>query len=241
MLARPILGMQLHACTYSAATNRILAWAQRGEPRYVGFALVNNVMEACDSPDLRAVTNIADLVTPDGMPFVWAQRRLGLPEATRVYGPRLTEHVLTAAAAEGPPVGFYGCTAEVLAQLRATVQRRWPQPAIRYAFAPPFRPLRPEEDAAVTAAIRASGVRLLLVGSSTPKQEHWMAAHRGRIPAVMLGVGAAFDFLAGTKSQAPVWMQGAGLEWLFRLATEPRRLWRRYREHNPRSVALFLV
>ncbi|MCS6952659.1 MAG: WecB/TagA/CpsF family glycosyltransferase [Bryobacterales bacterium] len=234
-----ILGMRVDATDYVRATRQIVAWARRGESRYVCCASVNNVMEAYDSAEFRRVMNGADLVTSDGMPLVWGLRRLGLPEATRVYGPRLTEHVLAAAAAEGLPVGFYGCTAEVLAQLRAAVQRRWPQLAIRYAFAPPFRPLRPEEDATVTAAIRTSGVRILFVGLSTPKQEYWMAAHRGRIPAVMLGVGAAFDFLAGTKPQAPAWMQGAGLEWLFRLATEPRRLWRRYLKHNPRFLVFF--
>ncbi|HXG35230.1 MAG TPA: WecB/TagA/CpsF family glycosyltransferase, partial [Bryobacteraceae bacterium] len=221
------------------ATRLVVEWARRGESRMVCCASVNNVMQACEAPAFRALMNAADLVTPDGMPLVWGLRRLGVPGAGRVYGPELMRRLLGAAAAAGLPVGFYGATEAVLARLRAAVQKRHPRLSIRYYYAPPFRPLTPEEDARITEAIRASGVRILFVGLSTPKQELWMAAHRGRVPAVMLGVGAAFDFLAGTKPQAPGWMQRAGLEWLFRLATEPRRLGPRYLKQNPKFVILF--
>jgi N-acetylglucosaminyldiphosphoundecaprenol N-acetyl-beta-D-mannosaminyltransferase len=195
-------------------------------------------MEAYDSGDFRRIMNEADLVTPDGMPLVWGLRMLGASDATRVYGPDLTPAVLGAAERAGVPVGFYGATESVLGKLRAEVRRRFPALQAPYWFAPPFRPLSPEEDAEVIRQLGCSGVRVLFVGLSTPKQERWMAAHRGRVPAVMLGVGAAFDFLAGVKPQAPRWMQGHGLEWLFRLATEPRRLWWRYLKHNPRFAAL---
>jgi N-acetylglucosaminyldiphosphoundecaprenol N-acetyl-beta-D-mannosaminyltransferase len=216
----------------------VIEWAQRAESRYVCCASVNNVMEAYDAAEFRRLMNAADLVTPDGMPLVWGLRRLGAPAATRVYGPELMRRLLAAAAEAGLPVGFYGATEAVLARLRAAVEQWQPELRIGYHFAPPFRPLTAAEDAHITEAIRASGVRILFVGLSTPKQEQWMAAHRGRVPAVMLGVGAAFDFLAGTKPQAPGWMQRAGLEWLFRLATEPRRLAPRYLKQNPRFVIL---
>jgi N-acetylglucosaminyldiphosphoundecaprenol N-acetyl-beta-D-mannosaminyltransferase len=206
----------------------------------ISYPTVNNVMEGYDSPAFRSVMNRADLVAPDGMPLVWGLRALGIRGATRVYGPDLTPHVLAAAEREGIPVGFYGATGAVLERLLKRIHGRYPRLDVAYALAPPFRPLSDEEDIAVTERINASGARILFVGLSTPKQERWMAAHRGRVGAVMLGVGAAFDFLAGVKRQAPRWMMGAGLEWLFRLASEPRRLWRRYLKHNPRFVFLFL-
>ncbi len=236
---RTILGMRVDPTSYQAASAQVVEWARAGESRYVCAASVNNVMEAHDSSEFQRIMNQADLVTPDGMPLVWGLRLMGARGARRVYGPDLTPAVLAAAERESLPVGFYGASGEVLGRLLAEVQRRFPELDVRYSFAPPFRPLGEEEDRDVVAAIRASGVRVLFVGLSTPKQERWMAAHRGRVPAVMLGVGAAFDFLAGVKPQAPRWMQNAGLEWSFRLATEPRRLWRRYLKHNPRFAALF--
>jgi N-acetylglucosaminyldiphosphoundecaprenol N-acetyl-beta-D-mannosaminyltransferase len=234
-----ILGMRLDATSYPDAAERILGWARAGESRYLCAASVNNVMEAHDSRAFLRIMNDADLVTPDGMPLVWGLRMLGAREATRVYGPDLTPVVLAVAQRERLPVGFFGAKQRTLESLVAVVRRRYPTLEIAYACAPPFRPLSASEDAAMVGAIRASGARILFVGLSTPKQERWMAAHRGSIPTVMLGVGAAFDFLAGVKPQAPAWMQAAGLEWLFRLATEPRRLFWRYLKHNPRFAALF--
>jgi N-acetylglucosaminyldiphosphoundecaprenol N-acetyl-beta-D-mannosaminyltransferase len=198
-------------------------------------------MEAYDSAEFREIMNSADLVTPDGMPLVWALRLLGARHATRVYGPDLMLHILEAAAREGLPVGFYGADPRTLGMLTENVRRRVPALRIAYAFSPPFCPLEREEDESIVREIEASGARILFVGLSTPKQERWMAAHRGRVDAVMLGVGAGFDFLAGTKPQAPRWMMRAGLEWLFRLLTEPRRLWRRYLRHNPRFAVCFAL
>jgi N-acetylglucosaminyldiphosphoundecaprenol N-acetyl-beta-D-mannosaminyltransferase len=239
--SRSILGMRADATSYPAASSQVLAWARTGESRYVAIATVNNVMEAYDSPAFRAIMNAADLVTPDGMPLVWGLRLLGIRTAARVYGPDLTPCVLEAAEREGIPVGFYGSTGAVLEKLLQAVRGRYPRLRIACASAPPFRPLSREEDLATIALINGSGARILLVGLSTPKQERWMAAHRGRVEAVMLGVGAAFDFLAGTKRQAPRWMMRAGLEWFFRLVSEPRRLALRYLKHNPRFLVLFLA
>ncbi len=237
--AARVLGMRVDRTSYQEAARKALDWALAGESRYLCAASVNNVMEAHDSADFMRVMNEADLVTPDGMPLVWGMRLLGASGATRVYGPDLTPVVLGEAERAGVPVGFYGATAPVLARLEARLRRRFPKLNAPYWYAPPFRPLSPSEDEEVVRQLRRAGVRILFVGLGTPKQERWMAAHRGRVPAVMLGVGAAFDFLAGVKPQAPGWMQNHGLEWMFRLACEPRRLWRRYLKHNPRFAALF--
>src|SRR5690606_7268495 len=134
-------------------------------------------------------------------------------------------------------VAFYGGTPEALAGLQTELTSRYPGLDIRFAYSPPFRPLTPEEDEAVVADIIASGARILFVGLGCPKQERWMAAHKERLPLVQLGVGAAFDFHAGRIKQAPSWLQDLGLEWLFRLAVEPRRLWKRYLYNNPRFIA----
>jgi N-acetylglucosaminyldiphosphoundecaprenol N-acetyl-beta-D-mannosaminyltransferase len=183
--------------------------------------------------------NDADLVTPDGMPLVWALRWLGVEGASRVYGPDLTASILDEASKEGLSVGFYGGTSRALELLEAEVRRRWPDLVVAYAYSPPFGELPSEEDGRIVRAIDASGVQVLFVGLGCPRQETWMAAHRSDVRAVMVGVGAAFDFLSGVKRQAPRVLQRAGLEWLFRLATEPKRLARRYLGQNPRFVLLF--
>jgi len=239
--SRMILGVRTDATSYPEVAGVVTAWAGRGESRYVIANTVNGVMEAYDSPEVRSAMNGADLITADGMPLVWALRLLGLEGARRVYGPDLTLVVLESAAKRRIPVGFYGGTPETLAAFCRSARRRWPYLRIAYAWSPPFRPATPEEDQRMAGAVAASGARILFVGLGAPKQEQWMAHHRGRLPAVMLGVGAAFDFLSGAKRQAPRWMMRAGLEWLFRLAQEPRRLWGRYLRHNPRFVALFLA
>jgi len=219
----------------------MIKWAQKPESRYVCVANVHVVMEAYDSPDFREVINSADLVTPDGMPLVWTLRALGVRDQTRVYGPELTLWLLEAAAQEEIPVGFYGSSPGTIQRLVDVLKKRFPSLNIAYSFSPPYRPHTAEEDEAVVREINASGVRILLVGLGCPKQERWMAEHKGRVQAVMLGVGAAFDFIAGVKKQAPHWMQGHGLEWLYRLSQEPGRLWRRYLYTNPRFAALILL
>ena len=236
-----ILGTRVDPTDYAQVVKKVARWSEKHLSKYVCVATVNQVMEGFDSPDFLRIMNGADLVTPDGMPLVWGLRRLGHKSATRVYGPDLTPILLQRAAAEGRPVGFYGGAPEVLDRLVDIVSERFPALQVAYAYSPPFRPLTMEEDARVVAEINASGARILFIGLNSPKQDCWMAAHRGRVQAVMLGVGAAFDFLAGSKRQAPRWMMRIGMEWLFRLVTEPRRLWKRYLKHNPRFVVLFLL
>lgn len=229
----------MDALTFPSATARILDWAGKRESRYVCVATVNNIMTGYFDPEFRRMHNDADLVTSDGMPLLWGLRLLGVREGERVYGPELMPRVCEAAAREGVPVGFYGGAPDVLDELVVRLGTRYPGLRIAYAESPPFRPLTEDEEAEVVDAVRASGARILFVGLGCPKQERWMARHRGVIPAVMLGVGAAFDFQAGRKPTAPRWMQRSGLEWLFRLATEPRRLWRRYVMQNPTFIVLF--
>jgi N-acetylglucosaminyldiphosphoundecaprenol N-acetyl-beta-D-mannosaminyltransferase len=237
--SRYVLGMRVDGTSYADASDRVMAWAQAGESRYLCASSVNNVMEAHDDPSFREVMNGADLVTPDGMPLVWALRILGVSHATRTYGPNLTELLCERAAREGVPVAFYGGSEDVLKALQDRALERWPGLEVAYAYSPPFRPLTDQEHLGIIEAINDSGARIVFVGLGTPKQDRWMAANKGQIHAAMLGVGAAFDFIAGHKKQAPPAMQKLGLEWVFRLVTEPRRLWRRYLYHNPRFVVLF--
>ena len=237
---RQVLGVGVDAISVGAAS-KIVSWSQGYQSRYACFASANNVMQAHDSPEFRWIMNEADLVVPDGMPVVWALRLLGAQHATRVYGPDFTLRMLEVAARKGIPVGFYGASPATLEGLVRIVRARFPALEVPYAYSPPFRPLTTEEDEQVVRNINQSGARILFVGLGTPRQEYWMAAHKGRVQAVMLGVGAAFDFIAGAKPQAPRWMMRIGLEWFFRLCTEPRRLWRRYLLQNPRFVSLFTL
>lgn len=235
-----LLGMRTDATSYTDAVMRVFSWAGAAESRNVCVANVHVTMESYDSSEFRAMVNAADLVTPDGMPLVWALRLFGVRGATQVRGPSLILHLLERAAATEVPVGFLGGSPEILRLDLLKCQERYPSLRVVYSDSPPFRPLTATEDAVIVHRINESGARILFVGLGCPKQERWMALHRGSVTAVMIGVGAAFDFLAGAKPEAPKWMQRTGLEWSFRLASEPRRLWRRYLYHNPRFVALLL-
>ena len=239
LASRYVLGMRVDATSYEDASRRVARWARDGRSAYVCVATVHMIMEAFDSSAFQRVVNEADLVTPDGRPLVWALRSLGVRDANQVRGTDLTARVVELAAREGIPIGLYGGTPDLLETFARILERRYPGVRVVCRIAPPFRPLTPEEDEAVTGEILSSGARLLFVGIGCPKQERWMEAHKERIPAVMLGVGAAFDFHTGRVRQAPGWMQVAGLEWLFRLLMDPRRLWKRYARHNPRFVVLF--
>ena len=237
---RYVLGQRLDATDYADATARVIDWANRGESRYVCLSNVHMVMQGWDDSNFRQIINAADLITTDGVPLVWCLRALGLPSAVRVYGPDLTLHVCATAAQQQLAIGLYGGTAQSLKEFAALLQSRFPAIEIACSIAPPFRPLTEAEDATYTKQLAESGARILFVGIGCPKQEIWMSEHRGRLNMPMLGVGAAFDFHAGRVKQAPAWLQAIGLEWLFRLLMEPRRLWRRYAWHNPRFVLFFI-
>ncbi len=240
-MSQNVLGLNVNPVSCQEAAGRALSWARSGAGGYVCLANVHMVMEAHDSPEYRRAVSGASLVVPDGRPIAWALGMSGIKGVAQVAGFDLTLAVLAAAAGEGVPVGFYGSAPEVLDALVDAVSRRFPGLRVAYAYSPPFRPLSPEEDGRAAAAINSSGARILFVSLGCPRQERWMAEHQGRVGAVMLGVGAAFDFIAGSKRRAPRWMRTAGLEWLFRLINEPRRLWRRYLVHNPRFAALLAL
>jgi N-acetylglucosaminyldiphosphoundecaprenol N-acetyl-beta-D-mannosaminyltransferase len=233
-----ILGMRVDGTNYKDTTNRVIAWATSGDYRYVCVANVHMAMEAYDSEDFRNIVNKADVVTTDGMPLVLLLRILGLKNQPRVYGPTLMKHICEASARIGASVGFYGSTPETLKALVNNLTNSIPNLDVGYNYSPPFRPLTPEEDEITLKEINASNIKILFVGLGCPKQERWMAAHHGRVKAVMIGVGAGFDFYASTVKQAPKWIMRIGFEWLFRLCMEPKRLWRRYLYNNPRFIGL---
>jgi N-acetylglucosaminyldiphosphoundecaprenol N-acetyl-beta-D-mannosaminyltransferase len=231
--------MRVDATSHRDATERIVAWARAGEGRSVCIASVNNVMEAHDDPSFLRAMDGADLVTPDGMPLVWGLRRLGVSEAQRVSGADLVPHVLGAAASEALPIAIYGGHPAVVDRFVRRVETAYPRLRISHVESPPFASLAWSEQQRAIGRINASGARIVLVALGCPKQERWLAASRDRLQAVTIGVGAALDFVAGSKRRAPLLLQRIGLEWAFRLACEPRRLWRRYARHNPRFVILF--
>lgn len=241
MTSRHILGMRVDATSYEDASRKVLQQARRGQSAYVCVANVHMNMETFDSAEFRRVVNEADLVTPDGRPLVWALRSLGVRGASQVRGADLTMHVIKRAAHENIPIGLYGGTPESLEDFVRLLEGKFSGLKVACAISPPFRPLTEEEDERFTREISDSGARILFVGIGCPRQERWMAAHRGKVPAAMLGVGAAFDFHTGRVRQAPCWMQKTGLEWVFRLMMDPKRLWRRYAKHNPRFMGLFIL
>ncbi|MEM7786252.1 MAG: WecB/TagA/CpsF family glycosyltransferase [Bacteroidota bacterium] len=231
-----VLGVRFDAISTEAAAAQVIAWAQAQEARYACFSNAHGVIEAQDDASFRDVLNGADLNVPDGMSVVREMRARGLRQDDRVYGPDLTLAVLRRAADVGLPVAFYGSTPEVLDALRTRLTEAVPGIDIVDAISPPFRALTEAEDEVMIDRLRQSGARVVFVGLGCPRQERWCAAHVGRLDAVLLGVGAAFDFHAGGLRQAPRWMQRAGLEWAFRLGMEPKRLWRRYARVVPRSL-----
>lgn len=233
----PVVGIPIDSLTAAEAVQRISAWGRASESRYVCICNVHSVVTASREPAFRAVVENADLATPDGAPVAWMLRRLGHAGQRRVSGPDLMLDYCAHAAATGEAIYLYGSTEATLGALQAHLQRQYPTLRIAGADAPPFRTLTPDEDRAAVERINASGAATVWVSLGCPKQEHWMAAHRGRVMAVMVGVGAAFDFHAGTVRRAPGWMRASGLEWLHRLASEPRRLWKRYLVTN----TLFMV
>jgi len=238
-VSRHILGLRVDVLDYPGLVEDLLGLVRSGARGRVCVANVHMVLTACDDPVFRKLVNESSFVTPDGVPLVWGLKLLGEKSASRVYGPRLMECLLAAAEEEKIAVGLYGSTPTVIELLKNRLRERYPQLNLAYSYSPPFRSLTTAEEDEITFRIGQAGVRLLFIGLGCPKQEIWMAKNEERINAVLLGVGAAFDFLSGNKAQAPEWLQKAGLEWLFRLICEPRRLTRRYL-HNPRFVWLFL-
>ncbi|NMG72259.1 WecB/TagA/CpsF family glycosyltransferase [Parazoarcus communis] len=218
----------IDAVTWTEALGRIRDWAKSRQSRYVCICNSHSVVTATQDPVFRAVVNDADLATPDGAPVAWMLRKLGFGAQERINGPDLMWRYMEEAASRDESIFLYGGAEHTLQKLREVLASRFPNLKIAGAYSPPFRPLSVEEDNAIVSMINDSGAGTVWVSLGCPKQEKWMQDHRGRIFGVMVGVGAAFDYHAGTIKRAPLWMQRNGLEWLHRLASEPRRLWRRY-------------
>jgi exopolysaccharide biosynthesis WecB/TagA/CpsF family protein len=223
---------------YEEAVRAILGAARRREPAVASCQAVHAVMTAARDPALRQAVNGFDMVAPDGQPVRWALRLLhGVRLSDRVYGPELMRRLCREAAAAQLGIYLYGSSPEVLRRLRQNLVAEHPGLVIAGAESPPFRPLEPAEEEQVLLRIEASGAELVLVGLGAPKQDWFAHRARGRVRLPLVCVGAAFDFHAGTKPMAPAWMQRAGLEWLFRLLCEPRRLARRYLVTNTLFLA----
>lgn len=227
-----VLDSHIDATTWDDALARIIEWGWQHQSRYVTLCNVHSVVTASQDPVFKQVVAQADLALPDGAPVAWVMRHSGHPRQQRINGPDLTWRYLEAAEKLGQSVFFFGSSDDTLAQLRARVHQSFPRLRVVGMESPPFRELTPDEDQAYIDQINQSGAHVVFVGLGCPKQEVWMAQHRGKLHAVMLGVGAAFDYHAGTIQRAPAWMQKMGLEWLHRLCSEPRRLAKRYAVTN---------
>jgi N-acetylglucosaminyldiphosphoundecaprenol N-acetyl-beta-D-mannosaminyltransferase len=236
-----VLGVPLALTDYGRTMDWIDGAIAHGERGYICVAATHTVMVCDEDPELREAVLNSSLTVPDGQPLVWAMNALGGDLSQRVYGPELMARYCERAAATNVKMYLYGGRNQgALVQLALNLRQRYPGVKIVGGYSPPFRDMTEEEEAAIVKEINRSRADVIWVGVGAPKQEKWMATMRDRLDApVMIGVGAAFDFHAGLVPQAPNWMQSAGLEWLFRLAHEPRRLWKRYARYNPRFVTGF--
>ena len=232
-----VMGIDMSVTTYDDAVDRIMRAARNRESFGVSALAVHGLIEAVNDQEFRRQVNSLDLVTPDGQPVRWAMNILhdaGLED--RVYGPDLTWHVIEACADQSVSLYLFGSTEETCNLFAAEMTRRFPNLVIADIQPDRFREASAEEDNADVERIVASGAGVVLVGRGCPRQERWTADHLGRVPAAMLAVGAAFDYGAGTLALPPAWMQRWGLQWLWRLMREPRRLWKRYLLTNSRFL-----
>jgi N-acetylglucosaminyldiphosphoundecaprenol N-acetyl-beta-D-mannosaminyltransferase len=237
-----VLGVGISAVTMIEAVAAIEGWAASGPARYVTVTGVHGVMECQDDAELRRIHNDADLVVPDGMPMVWLSKRAGHRHTERVYGPDLMLELFARSGTSGCRHYLFGGADGVPELLARRLGERFPEARIVGSHSPPFRPLTAAEEADAVAAIEAVDADIIWIGLSTPKQERLMERLAPRMRrGVLIGVGAAFDFHAGLKPQAPRWMQRSGLEWAYRMLTEPRRLARRYMRNNPRFIWAVLL
>lgn len=234
----PVVGTWISMTSYDEVIEVVSA---RRPDKALSIAVCNvhSVMSARRDPVLREALGATAVATPDGVPLVWTLRRTANPEQARVYGPDLMRRALMESADRGWRHYLYGSTPETLDRLMASIADIAPDAEVVGAYSPPFAPPSPEQDAADIERIRSSGADIVWVGLGMPKQELWMHRVSGELPGMaLIGVGAAFDFIAGTVEEAPAWMMRSGLEWLYRLSREPRRLWRRYIWNNPMFVIL---
>jgi len=237
-----ILGVPVSALNMTLAIRTIEGWVKRREARYVCVCDVYSASLASGRTDHLAALQGADMVAPDGKPLSVVGRLRGNKTIQRVSGPDLMPALCAYSASRGWKHYFYGGAEGVAEELAANLKAANPELEIAGTECPPFREQTRDEKQATVDRITASGAHIVWVGLGCPKQERWIAENVGKIPnAVLIGVGAAFDFQTGRVRRAPMWMRNAGLEWLHRLISEPRRLWRRYLVYAPRFVFLNLI
>lgn len=223
-----VIGAPIDALDWPQTITRIYGWAAAQESRVVCICNAHSVVTARQDLNFDDVIRNADMATPDGAPVAWLMKRLGAVNQARINGPDLMWKYCAHAEKTGESMYLYGASDATLEALLKALKSSFPKLHIVGAYSPPFRALTREEDDAIIQEINNSGAGVVWVSLGCPKQEKWMQEHRGKINAVMVGVGAAFDYHAGTIKRAPLWMQRHGLEWLHRLMSEPRRLWKRY-------------
>ena len=239
-MKQPIVTMDVDVSNLDTALISIIKLSSHAKGAYICVSNVHMCMETFDSLPFRKVVNRADFVIADGRPISWAQQLMGHDRARQVRGQDIMSALCEKSNNSELSVGFYGGSSEaVLEKIQHNLKQQFPNIKITYAYAPPFRALSDEEDGQLIESINSANVDILFVGIGCPKQEYWMSEHRASLNCVMLGVGAAFDFIAGNKKYAPRWVQKIGLEWLFRLLSEPKRLWMRYLKQNPRFIYYF--
>jgi len=236
-----IIKMDVNVTALQPAVDKVLELARAKSGAYVCVANVHMCMESFGLVSFDSVVNQADLVIPDGKPLSIAQKLLGHSNAEQVRGQDIMNALCELSGERSINIGFYGGSSDaVLDLVKSKLLSQYADINIAYALSPPFRALDESEDDTVISQINQAKVDVLFVGIGCPKQEIWMAKHKEKLSCVMLGVGAAFDFVAGNKKHAPRWVQNIGMEWLFRLCSEPSRLWKRYLKQNPRFVWYFL-
>jgi N-acetylglucosaminyldiphosphoundecaprenol N-acetyl-beta-D-mannosaminyltransferase len=237
-----VLGVGISAINMQQALLTMDSWIKTRAPHYVCVTPAHSVMACYDDPDLRKIYNASGLCTPDGMPMVWLAHWAGYREVERVYGPDLLLAACQHSLDHGYSHYFFGGADEVTKKLVESLQTRFPGLQVAGWESPPFRPLTAEEEQGAIQRIRTARPDFLWVSLGSPRQESWLARYHKEIEVpVQIGVGAAFDFLSGFKPQAPRWIQRSGFEWLYRLFSEPGRLWRRYLMNYPRFIILVLM
>jgi len=238
-----ILGVRFAALQIPDVIQKIEDWILHGRcAHYVTVSNVHSVVESQQDAHLKQTLNGSDLNVPDGMPIIWLGRRQGYNLPRRVYGPELFIEFCSETLARNYRHFFYGGAPDVVQALVDNLKERLPGFQVAGYYSPPFRPLTVDEDLRVVEMINTAAPDVLWVGLGCPKQEFWMGMHREQlaVPAIV-GIGQAFDIYAGKLRQAPIWMRENGMEWLFRLLLEPRRLWRRYLVYNTRFIIWLLL
>lgn len=233
---RKVLGVFVDALSWQIVLTNLITWGSSRQSRYVCQCNVDVIVKTTQNEYYRNILNSADLVNPDGMPIVWALRKKGFKNQERISGPDLMLRMCQLSEEEHIPVFFYGSKPETLEKIKNNIRLQFNNLEIAGTYSPPFHNLSIENNNEIINLISSSGAGIVFVGLGCPKQEIWMFQNRNKINAVMIGVGAAFDFYAGTVKRAPIWIQKIGMEWFFRLIIEPKRLWKRYFIGNKRFI-----